>query len=160
MKLQKVHIALLTNVTEGKVKNEHITMYYSKEVTAKTVMKRMIELNKILPVDLFEVAYRDYPDQFRAWSGEVITCVGFNLNLKIEPYLSLLKGIEKPHITIGKDQSQEGFQRLKWAFPELNWHEGLKVGECHVGWKIDGEMQYFNEDQFRDEIMLNNGGHN
>lgn len=154
MKLTKVHIALLTNVTEGKVKNEHITMYYSKEVTTRTVWERMRELNLRLPVDLFHAADKVKPRMFKSWSGEKITHVAFH---SFEPEYEIFNEfrIETPHITLIKDATLDRTVDMFDSYDEFNWHEGLKVGECHVGWKENGEMVYRTETELIDWIANN-----
>lgn len=141
MKLSKVHIALLTNLTEGATENEHMTLYFSKSVSAKTVLRKMRHYNSLLPVELSPM-FNGKLTSFESWSGDEIITPETNFMRWEEPYYSLLDGVKKPHITLaGKPYP-----------PDLNWEHGLLVSQCHAGYKIGGTMYYFTVEELQDEL--------
>lgn len=154
MKLTKVHIALLTNFTEGKAENEHITMYFSKEVTAKTVIKRMTALNELLPIDL-GASFNKTPQQFISWSGELITALVTNARRWEKPEVELFESIPKVHITLGKDLDPHIADFIMSSGDSFNWEHGGLVGECHAGFKNkDGKVEYFTVEQLAEYAYL------
>ena len=144
MKLTKVHIGLLTNLTEGDVKNEHMTLYFSKEVTSKTVIKRMHTINALLPIRLNDL-FTEKTVTFRSWSGETILTPQTSAFRWDKPFTALLEGVERPHITLAINPNAA--QRERLAAENLNWENGLVVGECHVGFKTEGVMGYYNVEE-------------
>lgn len=148
MKLTKVHIGLLTNLAEGDVKNEHMTLYFSKEVQAKTVIKRMHAINALLPVDL-SMMFNQKLMTFKAWGGNIILTPETNAFRWDKPYTAILGGVERPHITLAINPNATDREEL--AAENLNWENGLVIGECHAGFKIDGVMYYFTVEELQDE---------
>lgn len=155
MKLTKIHIALLTNFTEGVVKNEHITMYYSREVNASTVINRMLELNKLLPTELGNV-FQKTPVNFRSWTGENVTALVTNHLRWAEPMTRIFEGIEKVHVTLALNADSAMKHYMNTEAPTFNWEHGGTIGECHAGFKVgkDREMQYFTVRELQDEIEM------
>lgn len=154
MKLTKVHIALLTNFTEGLVDDEHITMYFSRDVTSSTVIKRMKAINAMLPVDLGD-AFQKTPIGFRSWTGEHITALVTNYRRWEPPLVALFEGIEKVHITLAKNEEHLLQAKVNSSEEVFNWRHGGIVGECHAGFKVKGEMEYHTIEEMK--ILLELG---
>lgn len=152
LKLEKVHIALLTNLTEGEVENEHMTMYFNRHVNASTVIKHMERINSLLPMELAPM-FTGRIDAFRSWSGDLILTPETNHARWEPPFVALLEGVSKPHITLAINPDQSGEGKI-WQGSQLNWDHGLLVGECHAGFKVEAdgekEMKYFTVEELKE----------
>lgn len=141
--IERIHIAGLTNLTEGRVYNEHITFCYYKSATLDTLISRLSTLNRILPLNL-EPMFDRKMRTFTAFNGDTILTPQTNYNRHNEPYSKLFKPSSIAHITFAKNPPA-GWQSIDTK--DLNWDEGLLLDQAYAGFKHDGKMQYFNWEQ-------------
>lgn len=139
--IHKVHVAGLTDLTEGMVKNEHITFAYFKSVTLDTLISRMSTYNRILPLDL-NAMFNKKLVTFNAFNNDKILTPQTNYKRHEIPYKHLFKPSGIAHITLSRNPAGN-WEEID-AEKELNWEHGLLVDQCHAGFKVNGTLQYFN----------------
>lgn len=140
--LNRVHVAGLTNLTEGRLPNEHITFCYYPSATLDTVISRMSAINRILPLELEHMFSQRKLTTFQSFNDETILTPESNYKRHEKPFSGLFKPSSIAHITLAKNPPPRW--RELGLEQNLNWDDGLLVDQCHAGFKHEGKLQYFN----------------
>lgn len=144
MHLKKVHFAALTNLTEGMVENEHMTIEYHQAINGDTAIQRMKFLNSFFPLDLNMLFIPNKLSAFKSWEGDWILTPETNYMRFEKPFTSIFPDKAKPHITLAK---MAGNWPNMMDAEKLNWGDGLICDQVYIGFKVMNQMMYFNTEE-------------
>ena len=148
--IKKVHIAGLTNLTEGRLPNEHITFAYYPITTIEVLIAKIEQLNEILPLELEHMFSPRKLRTFKSFTDEDILTPTTNYMRHEKPFKDLFKPSAIAHITLAKNPPK--------SWPELNlehalnWEHGLLVDQAVAGFKVNGKLKYFTIDELIEEL--------
>lgn len=143
-KLNKVHLALRTDLTAGAQPNEHLTLRFWRETTTSSVRATWDWMQELTPVYLKLVHPR--PFSFISFEGEMTYAFMINKYVGDERTERLFSYAPMPHVVISKELFEFYSENPMMVDPE-----GLICDQVYLGMKVFGRMVYYNMEDFNEK---------